>query len=108
MKGGNASAVLLLGLWCILLVADLRRAPGDQLTALVLCGGVSFYKEHLSPLTQSLGMRCRFTPSCSTYALEAIRHRGTLHGGFLAVSRLLRCGPWTVQGTVDPAPLSQQ
>jgi putative membrane protein insertion efficiency factor len=46
---------------------------------------------------------CRFTPSCSTYALEAVRARGAVRGGALALRRLARCHPWGGQG-YDPVP----
>jgi len=46
---------------------------------------------------------CRFTPSCSQYAMEAIRSRGALAGGWLAAKRICRCHPWG-DGGHDPAP----
>ncbi len=49
------------------------------------------YRYGLSPL---LGPRCRFYPSCSAYALEAIEQHGALRGGWLSLRRLLRCHPW--------------
>ena len=48
---------------------------------------------------------CRFVPSCSTYALEAVEAHGALKGSFLAVRRLLRCHPWGGHG-FDPVPPS--
>lgn len=45
--------------------------------------------------------RCRFHPSCSTYAVEAIRRHGALRGGWMAVLRLGRCHPWN-PGGIDP------
>lgn len=47
--------------------------------------------------------RCRFHPTCSAYALEALRVRGPLVGPLLAVRRVLRCHPWNLGG-VDPVP----
>lgn len=46
---------------------------------------------------------CRFEPSCSTYALEAVRMHGCLRGGWLMMRRLLRCHPWHTGG-IDPVP----
>jgi putative membrane protein insertion efficiency factor len=59
------------------------------------------YKGVISPL---LPAACRFAPSCSDYAAEAIQKHGVLHGGTLAVRRLARCGPWH-PGGYDPVPL---
>lgn len=58
------------------------------------------YQWGLSPL---LGPRCRFYPSCSQYALEAVARYGILRGGWLALRRLGRCHPWHIGG-VDPVP----
>lgn len=48
-----------------------------------------------------LGNRCRFHPSCSLYAKQALDQHGILKGGGMAIRRLLRCGPWS-QGGYDP------
>ena len=68
--------------------------------AMVLRGGVHLYRWTLSPL---LGPRCRFAPSCSEYALEALARHGALAGSWLALRRLLRCHPWGGSG-FDPVP----
>ena len=59
-----------------------------------------FYKGALSPL---LGPRCRFQPSCSRYAAEALIAHGPFRGGWLAARRLCRCHPWH-PGGLDPVP----
>lgn len=58
------------------------------------------YRLLISPL---LGPRCRFYPSCSAYALQAIRRYGAIHGSWLALKRLAKCHPWHAGG-VDPVP----
>lgn len=58
------------------------------------------YQLFVSPL---LGPRCRFYPSCSTYAIQALRRHGPLRGLVLASWRLLRCNPWN-RGGIDPVP----
>ena len=61
---------------------------------------IQLYRYTLSPL---LGVRCRFEPSCSRYAIEALRQHGTLKGGWLAARRLGRCHPLN-PGGYDPVP----
>lgn len=61
---------------------------------------IRFYQAAISPYTPP---SCRFTPTCSQYAIEAIRKHGPLKGLYLAVRRLLRCHPWGGSG-YDPVP----
>ena len=58
------------------------------------------YQKYISPL---LGAHCIYTPTCSEYALQAIRKYGALKGSFLAVKRILRCHPFHAGG-YDPVP----
>jgi hypothetical protein len=67
---------------------------------LMLRGLIAVYQLLISPL---LGPRCRFEPSCSHYAQEAIATHGVLRGLALAGHRLLRCHPWGGSG-FDPVP----
>ncbi len=66
----------------------------------LLVGLIKFYKKFISPLTPP---SCRFYPSCSSYALEAVERYGALRGGWLAVKRVARCHPFS-QGGYDPVP----
>ena len=66
----------------------------------VLVGALRGYKRFVSPL---LPPACRFHPSCSVYAAEAIERHGALRGGWLAVRRVSRCHPWN-EGGFDPVP----
>ncbi|MBD8533292.1 MULTISPECIES: membrane protein insertion efficiency factor YidD [unclassified Massilia] len=61
---------------------------------------VRAYRLVLSPM---LGQNCRFYPSCSSYAIEALQTHGALRGSWLAARRLGRCHPWNAGG-VDPVP----
>jgi putative membrane protein insertion efficiency factor len=56
-------------------------------------------------LKPSLGNACRFEPTCSAYALEALERHGATRGSALATWRLLRCHPWC-QGGLDPVPVA--
>jgi putative membrane protein insertion efficiency factor len=62
---------------------------------------IRFYQVCLSPLKG--GPSCRFTPTCSQYALEAFRKHGPFKGLYLSVRRILRCHPWGGHG-YDPVP----
>lgn len=66
----------------------------------ILSGLVRFYQRNLSPMHVAC---CRFTPTCSQYALEAIEKYGALKGGYLALRRILRCHPFC-KGGYDPVP----
>jgi uncharacterized protein len=71
-----------------------------RLPQMLLIGMVRCYRVLLSPW---LGSACRFTPTCSAYALTALEHHGAVGGSYLTVARLVRCHPWC-QGGVDTVP----
>jgi putative membrane protein insertion efficiency factor len=59
------------------------------------------YQRALAPAAARIGLRCRFTPTCSRYAEAVIARDGVMRGGFKAIGRIARCGPWTAPGTAD-------
>ena len=76
--------------------------PAQTIAVLLL----RVYQRTLSPMLVGLfgpSGQCRFTPSCSHYAVEAVQIHGVLHGGALAAQRLCRCQPWGGEGE-DPVP----
>ena len=73
----------------------LQKLPG-----IVLIGVTRGYQFFLSPI---LPRTCRFHPTCSSYAIEAIHEHGAIRGGWLALKRIGRCHPWG-GGGFDPVP----
>lgn len=67
---------------------------------MVLRGLIRFYQLFVSPI---LPASCRFYPSCSAYAMEAVAKHGPVAGSWLAVRRVCRCHPWN-DGGIDPVP----
>ncbi len=78
------------------LLDTVRRLP-----AVVLIGLLRGYQRVISPMT---GPTCKYYPSCSSYAVTAIRRHGALRGTGLALWRLLRCNPWSLGGVDDVPP----
>lgn len=76
-------------------------APRPNLAQRIVLLPLTFYRRFLSPLKPVPS--CRFHPTCSSYAVEAVRHHGALRGTWLATLRLLRCHPWH-PGGFDPVP----
>ena len=66
----------------------------------ILMALISFYRKQISPFRPPC---CRFIPTCSAYALEAIERYGAIKGGFLALKRVLKCHPFH-EGGYDPVP----
>lgn len=79
--------------------AAVLRLPGRAVRA-VLLALLWVYQNAVSPM---LGPRCRYYPSCSNYAIGALRTHGAAKGTALAVARVCRCHPWAAGG-VDPVP----
>ncbi len=72
---------------------------------LLLIGLVNLYRYTVSPL---IGPRCRYLPTCSDYAREALARHGALRGGWLALRRLLRCHPFGGSGIDSVPPLAEE
>jgi putative membrane protein insertion efficiency factor len=64
-------------------------------------GAIHLYQRVVTPITARVGMRCRFTPSCSHYGEQIIAREGLLLGGLKTAQRVARCGPWTAHVTRD-------
>ena len=67
----------------------------------MLIKGVRFYQRHISP---GMAPRCRYIPTCSQYAVEAIEKYGSVKGSVLAMRRILRCHPFSKHDLYDPVP----
>ena len=67
----------------------------------LLLGIIRFYQRYISP---GLPARCRFIPTCSQYAVQAIEKYGAAKGGWLALKRFLRCHPFYKGDLYDPVP----
>jgi len=94
---GGLLTILALGI-------DLSRTPDEQLAARATIGAIHAYQDSLARVYARMGVQCRFTPSCSHYGEACIQRFGVVRGGWLAMKRVLRCGPWTPLGTHDPPP----
>jgi putative membrane protein insertion efficiency factor len=67
----------------------------------IAIAGIHGYQRAVSPLAARVGLRCRFAPTCSRYAEVVIARDGAVRGGWKAIKRVARCGPWTPEGSRD-------
>jgi hypothetical protein len=79
------------------------RPPQKQLSARLFAAAVSSYSQYIHPLTGQY-IRCRYRPTCSAYAVEAVRKYGIARGGRMAMRRIASCRPSVPMGTSDPVP----
>lgn len=88
--------LLLLILW------DFTRPPAVQWSTRATLTAIDIYQATLSKRLPAMGAKCRFEPSCSHYGEAVIARDGIPLGAVRAAWRILRCGPWTPAGTLDP------
>ncbi len=62
---------------------------------------IDLYKRYISPIFQGRGVNCKYYPTCSEYARQAISKYGVIKGGFLGTKRILKCNPFS-KGGYDP------
>ena len=94
----RAALILLAGA----ILYEVTRPPASQASARLAVAGIRLYQRTLSGAATRAGAVCRFTPTCSRYAEAVITRDGILRGGWSALKRIARCGPWTPAGTKDP------
>jgi putative membrane protein insertion efficiency factor len=83
--------------------ADALRAPPSQVSVRVFAASVEGYHRFIHPVTGRF-IRCRYTPTCSAYAVEAVRKYGIAKGGWMGARRVLSCRSSVKIGTFDPVP----
>jgi uncharacterized protein len=87
-------------------IIDAGRPPASQFMTHTAVGAIHLYQATLSKWYARAGVQCRFTLSCSHYGEAVLRQFGAVRGGWMAMKRVIRCGPWTPMGTSDPPPKS--
>ena len=87
----------------ILFGADALRPPRSQVSVRVFAASVDGYHRYLHPLTGRF-IRCRYKPSCSSYAVQAVRKYGIAKGGWMSLRRVASCRSSVPMGTEDPVP----
>lgn len=108
-RGGITPFLLIVA--AAFLAAESLLPPGWQLSARTCLAAVRTYQVTGSPLLRACGLRCRYTPTCSQYAVDAFAHYGTIEGAARTFGRLCRCSPWGGAGydpAVDPCLTSQE
>ena len=67
----------------------------------IIIFAIKIYKKIISPINSSLGIKCKYYPTCSEYTLQAVNKYGALKGSFLGLKRILKCNPFS-NGGYDP------
>jgi uncharacterized protein len=100
----SRAALCLLALGAALVtgaILDASRPPGEQWTVRASVLAIHAYQQIGSPLVTKAGFRCRFTPSCSHFGVQALEKYGIARGSWLTARRIVRCRPGMPMGTVD-------
>ena len=92
-----------LALLACLVLADVSREPGDQVSAHLYVAAVGLYQHDGSPLLRGI-VRCRYVPTCSQYSIEAVQKHGLWKGLILSIKRISSCRSRVPLGTRDPVP----
>jgi putative membrane protein insertion efficiency factor len=90
-------------LLAILFGADALRAPQHQVSVRLFAASVAGYHRYVHPLTGQF-IRCRYSPTCSAYSVQAVRKYGIVKGGWMGMRRIASCRSSVPMGTVDPVP----
>jgi uncharacterized protein len=83
--------------------ADAMRSPQRQVSVRLFSLSVDGYHRFIHPVTGRF-IRCRYSPTCSRYSVEAVRKYGIARGGWMSLRRLASCRPGVPMGTRDPVP----
>ena len=83
--------------------ADSLRKPADQVTAHLWTKAVRLYQKHARPVLQPI-VRCRYSPTCSEYSIQAVETHGIRKGLYLSFKRIQSCRATVPLGTPDPVP----
>ena len=87
----------------LLFGADAMRPPQSQWSVRLFTASVAGYHQYLHPFSSQF-IRCRYVPTCSNYAIEAVAKYGILKGGWISLRRVLSCRSSIPMGTRDPLP----
>ena len=82
---------------------DAMRSPRSQVSVRLFAASVDGYHRFIHPVTGRF-IRCRYSPTCSEYAVLAVRKYGIAKGGWMGLRRIASCRPSVPMGTVDPVP----
>jgi putative membrane protein insertion efficiency factor len=85
----------------VLLACAIAAAALASYAQPIAIAAIHGYQRAGAPIAARIGLRCRFTPTCSRFAEVVVRRDGVIGGGWKTFKRVARCNPWTPQGTRD-------